>query len=78
LSWGKGSDCDAALADLDANTHALADQLCWDMGAEAACQLGSLVITTACYWNGMMYQIDGYRSYKCLRCWEPPGGGDPP
>lgn len=75
LSWGKGADCNAALANLDANTTQLADELCWNIGAEAACQLGAITITAECYFNeeAMMYQTDGYRTYKCLRCWEPPG-----
>lgn len=72
LSWGMGSSCTAATADLDANTQQLANELCWDVGAEGACSFGSLQITTACYLTMGQYQVDGYRTYKCLRCIEPP------
>lgn len=70
LSWGMGADCTAATADLDAHTQQLADELCLEAGTEGACGFGALQISTACYAISGGYQVDGYRTYKCLSCWE--------
>lgn len=62
--WGKGSTCAAAETNLAADCWSRADGEC---GVEGAC---SVTVTSqgACFWNGMMYQIDGTASYRCILC----------
>lgn len=65
--WGMGSSCSAAQTDFNSQTGSAANQVCWGEGAEYACAI-SRVVTAACFWNGSMYQIDGYANFKC-RFW---------
>ena len=63
-NWGMEATCDAALADLSSRT--LADVPTCDDGA---CGSSWLVITAACHLKSPgMYQVDGYRKYKCRIC----------
>ena len=63
-NWGMGPDCNAALADLSSRT--LADVPTCEDGA---CGSSWLVITTACHLKSAgVYQVDGYRNYKCRIC----------
>lgn len=67
LNWGMGSDCTAAHNDLVARVNAEARDSCG--GLTQTC-LGTLVITSspACFFNGTMFQEDGYRYYSCKVC----------
>jgi hypothetical protein len=65
--WGKGSSCTAAQNDFNSQTGSAANQTCWTLGAEYACSVARIV-TAACFWNGSMYQVDGYANFKC-RYW---------
>lgn len=65
--WGKGSSCTAATTDFNNQTFSAATTSCYGQGAEYACSV-SRVVTAACFWNGSMYQVDGYTNFKC-RFW---------
>ncbi|MDX1997612.1 MAG: hypothetical protein SF066_07810 [Thermoanaerobaculia bacterium] len=65
--WGKGSSCTAATNDFNNQTFTAATTSCYGLGAEYACSV-SRVVTAACFWNGSMYQVDGYANYRC-RFW---------
>lgn len=59
---GKGPDCTAAQADLEAKAGAAVD-----CGGYNICGGPTLVITTACSWNSMesAYRIFGKMTYRC-------------
>jgi hypothetical protein len=65
--WGKGSSCTAATSDFNTQTFNAANFVCYGFDAEYACSV-SRVVTAACFWNGSMYQVDGYANFKC-RYW---------
>ncbi|HEX3555998.1 MAG TPA: hypothetical protein VIA62_22500 [Thermoanaerobaculia bacterium] len=68
-SWGMGANCTAAQSDL--TSHVNADAFA-DCGGSAYTCLGTLHYTNACWWNGTMFQSDGYRDYSCKVCGQPP------
>jgi len=63
-NWGMGADCTAAQNDLAIHVNSVARA---DCGATQTC-LGTLHLVNACWWNGTMYQADGYRDYSCKVC----------
>ena len=66
--WGMGSSCTTAQSDLTAQTRAAANEYClYNVDDYGSCSL-SVVVTAACFWNGSMYQVDGYANFKC-RYW---------
>ncbi|HEX9945773.1 MAG TPA: hypothetical protein VGG03_27515 [Thermoanaerobaculia bacterium] len=65
MNWGMGVDCAAAHTDLLNHVNAEARA---DCGGTTYTCLGTLVITTQCWWNGSQYQEDGYRYYSCKVC----------
>ena len=67
-NWGMAADCTAAHNDLLARTAADARA---DCGGIASTCLGALVNTSSnpvCFFNGTMFQEDGYRLYSCKVC----------
>ncbi|HEX9945774.1 MAG TPA: hypothetical protein VGG03_27520 [Thermoanaerobaculia bacterium] len=67
MNWGMGADCTAAHNDLVSHVNAEAYANC---GTSFQTCLGTLVITTSCWWNGSQFQEDGYRFYSCKECTE--------
>ena len=67
INWGKGSDCTAAHSQLVSLLNQEAFATCG--GITATC-LGEIVYTSnpQCFWNGMMWQEDGYRNFSCKVC----------
>lgn len=66
--WGMGSSCSTAQSDLTTQTRAAATSFCLsNIDDYPSCSL-TVVVTAACYWNGSMYQVDGYANFKC-RYW---------
>jgi hypothetical protein len=59
-----GSSCAVADAALTSALFSRADDACWNNGFDGACSVVE-VVTTACYFNGTMWQSDGYANYKC-------------
>jgi len=62
--WGMGSSCAVAEPALTNALYARADDYCWNNGFDGACSVVQ-VTTSACYFNGTMFQTDGYANFKC-------------
>lgn len=76
FQWGFGADCTAAHNDMVAKNQAEAESLC-EFGV---CAFGAVTITWPCEPSSMpghegQMQKDGTIDFKCLACWEGPGGG---
>lgn len=65
--WGKGANCAAATADLEAQLDAYVNYAC---SPEGPCNY-SIVITQPC-WGSNPVTIDGYARFRCRI--DPPGG----
>ena len=68
ISGGFGSDCAAALSDLEADTRAEAQAVCHSLGYDRMCFNGSFItITKDCAWNDnhQAYKVKAFRTYQC-------------
>jgi hypothetical protein len=64
ISWGMGSDCTAAAADLQFNLKVLGANECADREL-LPCGITNTVIVTACHLYQGSYRTDGYATFKC-------------
>ncbi len=66
--WGMGTSCTAAQTDLNNQTRAAANSVCYSIDDYGVCSF-SVVVTGAC-WSPSYgtYQVDGYANFKC-RVW---------
>jgi hypothetical protein len=62
--WGMGSDCTAALADLQFNLKVAGANECADLEL-LPCGITNTVIVTACHLYQGSYRTDGYATFKC-------------
>ena len=65
--WGMGSSCTAAQSALTAALFDRADANCYNRNYDGVCGTVTQVTTTACYFNGTMFQIDAYANHSCGR-----------
>jgi len=66
--WGMGSSCAVAQSALTAALFDRADANCYSRGYEdGVCGTITQVTTTACYFNGTMFQVDAYANHSCGR-----------
>ncbi len=63
-SWGMGSDCTAALANLQFNLKVAGANECADREL-MPCGITNTVIVTPCHLYQGSYRTDGYATFKC-------------
>lgn len=63
--WGMGSSCTDAQAALNSAVSNRAENNCTSVGYLWACSV-TTVVTGGCFFNGTMFQVDGYANYKCM------------
>ncbi|HEX6898634.1 MAG TPA: hypothetical protein VF789_02930 [Thermoanaerobaculia bacterium] len=71
--WGKGSDCNAAVANLPTACRSLANQICYnDLGYDGGSCQQTVVQNTPyyCWYDAAsgMYVVDGVVTFKCKTC----------
>lgn len=59
--WGMGLSCDEAYSSFSEAVTYRANNSC----PQGACQINE-VITGGCFFNGTMFQVDGYATYGCV------------
>jgi hypothetical protein len=62
-----GPDCASADADFRNNVFARADNNCANNGYyDGACNVNPVITSVpACFFNGTMFQVDGYATHGC-------------
>ena len=65
--WGMGWTCSEAHSSFSSSVFNTADQNCLNRGYEGVCGTIYEVMTTACYFNGTMFQVSGYADHSCGR-----------
>jgi hypothetical protein len=63
--WGMGSSCADAQATFNSALSSRAENNCINSGYLWACSV-TPVETASCFFNGTMFQVDGYANYKCM------------
>lgn len=63
--WGMGSSCTDAQTALNSALSNRAESNCINAGYLWVCSI-TTVVTGGCFFNGSMFQVDGYANYKCM------------
>lgn len=69
--WGKGANCDQAVANFPSACNSAAHSACYGMGYDGACQISNTQNTPYYCWydsSSGMYVVDGRTAFNCRTC----------